>query len=38
MAGGTNNGDAELTGMWGWKTLEALDLLAQILFGFCQAH
>lgn len=38
VAGRTNSGDAELTGMWGWKILEALDVLALILFGFCQAN
>lgn len=38
VAGRTNSDDAELTGMWGWKILEALDMLALILFGFCQAN
>lgn len=38
VAGRTNNGDVELTGMWGWKILEALGMLALIVFGFCQAN
>lgn len=38
MAGRTNNGDVKLTGVWGWKILEGLDVLALILFEFCQAN